>query len=710
MIILKHLTVERFRLLRELNMHFPQRGSILIQGPNEAGKSALLESIYFALYGESLAANRGKRSLDDLVLYGATNAIVTLTFSVGATELTVMRTIERGRGQKVVLHVQRLGMPAEEPITQLKPANERVVAELGRVNGETLRNSCLIEQKALERLESLSGIEREETIRKLLGLEKLTHLTEQFKVTPDDERLLQDAKDRLQLARIQARIPELSKQLEEIEVALDVVRASEYLDDIGQQEADIAEQEQVLEEIQSKRVELKSRQSRLKQLRNADATLAEIITAYDEIAEARRELPELEKQIAELERREREELPAMEKRVNELAELTRSFGTLQRMSNDLLTAVDTIKDLEKELKQHDEVRDDLKSLEEEVAHARQRLAQAQQALQDLEERRQAGKPQLEARLERMKNLSERLKVLRQVEDQYTQRLESKGRSEENSVLLSKVERDISETEQELELVEAEAKQTRQQADALEQRWRQLGVRRQMEEWLRLRGLAEGLSQAEQHVRMAHQHQEKLTQAAMDARASATKHMGIVAVCVVLFLLCLLAAFVEFQHIIWLAVAAGLAAIGLAAGAGVSFQNYSKVRKEEQAVDTQMREAINRVGMMVAAREAAVRMGGNQDALAHVEQEIRSLGGSVPRSIEEAQYFLRQTSEQSENLGDIQQRMKEKMDDANAARNQVNVTMEALATLRKERARLKDQHKKEDWGNLEENLREEQAAV
>src|SRR6266702_3300037 len=49
MITLKHLTVERFRLLREINLHFPQRGSILIEGPNEAGKTALLESIYFAL-------------------------------------------------------------------------------------------------------------------------------------------------------------------------------------------------------------------------------------------------------------------------------------------------------------------------------------------------------------------------------------------------------------------------------------------------------------------------------------------------------------------------------------------------------------------------------------------------------------------------------------------------------------------------------------
>ena len=59
MIILRHLTVERFRLLREVNLHFPQRGSILIQGPNEAGKSTLFESIYFALYGEPIMSEPG---------------------------------------------------------------------------------------------------------------------------------------------------------------------------------------------------------------------------------------------------------------------------------------------------------------------------------------------------------------------------------------------------------------------------------------------------------------------------------------------------------------------------------------------------------------------------------------------------------------------------------------------------------------------------
>ena len=142
MIILKHLVVERFRLLREIDLHFPQRGSILIQGPNEAGKSTLFESIYFALYGEPLASTRKKRSrseegrYDDLILYGENQASVTLTLTIGPTELTISRSIERGKGQTVALNVRKLGMPKEELITNLEAVNARIIAEIGGIPGE----------------------------------------------------------------------------------------------------------------------------------------------------------------------------------------------------------------------------------------------------------------------------------------------------------------------------------------------------------------------------------------------------------------------------------------------------------------------------------------------------------------------------------------------------------------------------------------------
>jgi DNA repair exonuclease SbcCD ATPase subunit len=710
MIILKHLTVERFRLLREVNLHFPQRGSILIQGPNESGKSALLESIYFALYGEALIAIQRKRSFDDLISYGASHAVVTLTLSIETTEMRVTRTIERGKEQHVTLFVRQLGMPPEEPIVDLLAANERIVTELGSMDSESLRNTSLFEQKSLERLETLNGSKRETTIRRLLGINQLMELTEQFKVAPEDELQIHESRERLRLAEIQMRIPELSQQLDDIEAALDAVAVSEDLQEIDLQHVDISEQEQIQEQIQHRRNELKGHQVRIQQLRRADDTLEKIITSYDEMAEARRQMPELERQIADLERREHEDLPTLEKRVNELGELTRSFGTLQRMSNDLLSAVDSIKDLDQEQKQHHDVQEDLKSLDQQVAHAKMRLQQAQQSLQEMEERRRSGRPLLEARLQRMKTLSERLLVLRQVEDRYVHRVASTEQAEESEVRLKKIQNDLRNAEQSLSSVEAEATQTQSQADTIEKRWRQLSLRQQLEEWSRLKGLSQGLNDAEQSVRLAHQQQEKLMNALNTARSTTFKFLGISTVSLLVFLICIIAAFLFLHTSISLAIILGLIAIAAVAVAALSWLQYTKARAEKTVAEQQVQDAINKVSSSVASREMSVRMLANNESLTQTEYEIRKLGGNIPHSLEEAQRLLQHLPNETEKLPNVQLQMKEKADAANVARNQVSIAMEALARLRQEHAQVEAQRTQEAWDNIDQYLQEDQAAV
>jgi DNA repair exonuclease SbcCD ATPase subunit len=710
MIILKHLTVERFRLLREVNLHFPQRGSILIQGPNESGKSALLESIYFALYGEAFVAAQRKRSFDDLISYGATHATVTLTLSIGTTEMTVTRAIERGKGQQVTLFVRQLGMPPEEPIRDLLAANERIVTELGHMDSESLRNTCLFEQKGLERLETLDGHRREATVRRLLGINSLMELTERFKVVPEDELQLHQGRERLRLAEIQMRIPELSQQLDDIEAALDAVAVSEDLQEIDVQHIDIAEQQQMQEQIQRRRNELKGHQLRIQQLRRADDTLEKIITSYDEMAEARQQMPELERQIADLERREHEDLPTLEKRVNELGELTRSFGTLQRMSNDLLSAVDSIKDLEQEQKHYSEVQEDLKSLDQQVAHAKMRLQQAQQSLQEMEERRRSGRPQLEARLQRMKVLSERLLVLRQVEDRYVHRIASTEQAEESEVRLKKLQNDLQNAEYSLSLVEADATQIQSQADIVEKRWRQISLRHQLEEWMRLKGFSQGLNDAEQNVRLAHQQQEKLMNALNTVRSTTFKFLGIGAVSLLAFLVCIVLAFILLHTNGSLAIILGLVAIAAVAVAALSWLQYTKARAEKSIAEQQVQDAINKVSSAVATREASVRMLTSNESLTQTEYEIRKLGGNIPHSLEEAQRLLQQMPKEDENISNVQLQMKEKVDAANAARNQVNAAMEALARLRQEHAQVEAQRTQEAWDNIDLYLQEDRAAV
>ena len=715
MIILKHLTVERFRLLREIDLHFPQRGSILIQGPNEAGKSTLFESIYFALYGESLTSKRKKRSqdennrYDDLILYGENEAHVTLILTIGPSELIIKRSVKRGKGQQVSLSVRRLGMP-EELITSLDAANARIISEIGHIDGETLLNSCLIEQKALSRVEQLSGSEREATLHTLLGLEKLTRLSEQFKVTDEDERLLTESRELLDLAEIQSRIPDLSIQLGQLEAILDAVTVREGLVEVDKQEAEIAEEELRLERIQHKREGLKIKQNRIQQLRKAQNILREIITTYETIAEAQCELPELARQLSDIERREVDELPALEKRVQELSDLTRSFGTLERMAADLLAAVNTIKELEQELKQDEYIQAQLAEIDDEIIHNRLLVDEVQQSQQELEAQFLTTRPQLEARLQRLQALSDRFTALEEVEKVRTNRLDDRAPADENSAELAKANVELQETEQKFTLIEGEGKQAQERADEVEKHWRQLSIRHQLEEWLRLMGQAQDLANAEQNVKIAHDQQEQLTLTVLAMRRTATMQIGIFIACIVLFIFCGIGTIVQVAHQSIFVVAVGIVALLLLVGAGLSIRNYMKTREEERHADRQMQEAINRVGMMVAARETAMRMAGGPEAFTRIEQEISSLEGTVPHSVREATSLLRQIPDSNKSLVDWQEQLTESRQHNLSVQGRVKATLESVEELRKKQLHLQDLRHAKGWDNLDEKIRDDEENV
>jgi len=169
-------------------------------------------------------------------------------------------------------------------------------------------------------------------------------------------------------------------------------------------------------------------------------------------------------------------------------------------------------------------------------------------------------------------------------------------------------------------------------------------------------------------------------------------MGLAIACITLFVLCGSAALLlGLRGGYVYATIAGLVSLVVAAGAGVSLQNYGRSREEEKVADARMQEAIRRVSMMVAAREAASRVAGGgggdtsgsyDEALAHVEHELRSLGGMVPSTLEDVEEMLRELADTSavgvaqERLADMHQRMTERRDRAGAAGDKVNVTMEA----------------------------------
>ena len=202
MIVLRRLRVAALKQLRDIDMRFPERGSVLIEGSNEAGKSTLFEAIYFALYGAALVGEDAHANLAALTPHGATDADAALTFQIGETELEVRRTLNSTKRQMhdAALTVRRPGV-APERLHGPRAVNDRILQELGGLDGDALRNSCLMEQQALDRIESLSRTDREEAIANLLGLKRLIAIEVELKITAEDRAQVALLREHLRLAR-----------------------------------------------------------------------------------------------------------------------------------------------------------------------------------------------------------------------------------------------------------------------------------------------------------------------------------------------------------------------------------------------------------------------------------------------------------------------------------------------------------------------------
>ena len=109
MITLKRLKANNFKSLRSVTLDFPEHGTVLIEGYNEAGKSTLFEAVYVALYGKPLVGEDKLARQEEVIQHGQSQAIVQLTFSVGQQDLMISRHFERGKSQQAKLVIQRPG-------------------------------------------------------------------------------------------------------------------------------------------------------------------------------------------------------------------------------------------------------------------------------------------------------------------------------------------------------------------------------------------------------------------------------------------------------------------------------------------------------------------------------------------------------------------------------------------------------------------------
>jgi len=318
---LHSLRAAKFKQLDDLSLAFPERGSVLIQGLNEAGKSTLFESVYFGLFGKALVTEEPNR-LDDLINYQSPRAMVKLVFSTDGASFTVSRTLNRGKPNTAVLEIEYAG-GKRETVTNLSSVNRRVVDELG-LDAEALLNSCFVEQKKLEKLESMTAQQRRDTLLRLLNLDRLAALEASYKPSTNDDYQLQQLRDRLKLAEIQRDLPASLDQLNQIDAGLKLVSGFRLTRELDELARSIASQEQRQAELRDAARQVEQRLAEVDQLKNVRDLSRSAGEALLSIAEARGEIE-----------RVRQEQAAAQAAADRLPEVQAELTHLEALAADL---------------------------------------------------------------------------------------------------------------------------------------------------------------------------------------------------------------------------------------------------------------------------------------------------------------------------------------------------------------------------------------
>ena len=167
---------------RRLNLDKPltlERGLSVIRGPNEAGKSTLIEAILFGLYGDANLltsfrrpiAGTGRVTLNDVIAHNARRAIIEVVFRVGDKRYKVYRVLERRREVASQIEAKLIDETSKRVIAiGIRPVAREIEKIIGISWKEMLATNVVI-QKDLERIIEMSSRDREAIINMMMGLE-----------------------------------------------------------------------------------------------------------------------------------------------------------------------------------------------------------------------------------------------------------------------------------------------------------------------------------------------------------------------------------------------------------------------------------------------------------------------------------------------------------------------------------------------------------
>ena len=285
------LTLRNYRVFEEVDLELPAR-VIGIFGVNGSGKSSLLESVLFALYG------RARTKRQEIRTHGVlTDCMVRLLFEHGGSEYEVRRSI-RGRNHATDAELFVGELPLASGVTDVDTEIQRLL----RMDQQVFRASVFAEQKQLDAFSDVTAGKRKEMVLRLLGIRPVDEARSSARKQSRDTRqraddlggALHDLKElEAQLEAAKGEVSKAAAAAKQATSALTTATRSERGAVKAFEQADRARQ-------QAEKIAVR-REGLLERLKGAEETRAGHVDHLDHLAKALEELPELRAELGSLE-------------------------------------------------------------------------------------------------------------------------------------------------------------------------------------------------------------------------------------------------------------------------------------------------------------------------------------------------------------------------------------------------------------------------
>ncbi len=384
------LTLQNFLCYRDDNHTLDLTGIRVacLCGNNGHGKSALLDSITWALWGKA----RGS-SHSDLIHYGRSHMSVELEFQAADAHYRVTRRFRDPRGSDLQLHLK--SPSGFFPITgnSIRESQAKINHVIG-MDYDTFINSAFLIQGRADEFTNKTPAERKEVLGKILGLDRFNLLQQRSRDRARNRRETANfLEGEIEFKRHEtAAKPELQQKLQSTLQCLQNVshnldqrnlQANELRTEIQHLQLRIAESQELRRriphlqsEISRYDSEIRQRTSRLgefQSLLNRRSSIEEGHAQYQRATEENQRLNAARTQFDELTRRINELQQSI---AHEKARLEEQLRTQKRrLQSDLEPAIDAIPDLERRLAEAaatlESLAHDEKSLQQESARLQQ---------------------------------------------------------------------------------------------------------------------------------------------------------------------------------------------------------------------------------------------------------------------------------------------------------------------------------------------------